>query len=129
MNQAFPLRFCILKVIKSWTVGRPGSEASTQSCIHVPQALYHILYETVTYTYILIFFLQLCTTYATNFIVKTQVEALYTHMRVSCVIQVIFVLPAIGANVEHFGPSLGLHQCIIRLHVHCRPSVSVASRD
>ena len=24
MNQAFPLCFCILQVIKNWTVGRPG---------------------------------------------------------------------------------------------------------
>lgn len=30
-----------------------------------------------------LFPVQLCTTYATNFIIKTQVEALYTHMRVS----------------------------------------------
>jgi len=30
-----------------------------------------------------LFSVQLCTTYATNFIIKTQVEALYTHMRVS----------------------------------------------
>jgi len=28
-----------------------------------------------------LFSVQLCTTYATNFIIKTQVEALYTHMR------------------------------------------------
>ena len=26
MDQAFPLCFCILQVIKNWTVGRPGSE-------------------------------------------------------------------------------------------------------
>ena len=27
MDQAFPLHFCILQVIKNWTVGRPGNEA------------------------------------------------------------------------------------------------------
>ena len=37
-----------------------------------------------------LFSVQLCTTYATNFIIKTQVEALYTHMRVS---QKFFQLP------------------------------------
>ena len=29
MDSAFPLRFFILQAIKSWTVGRPGNEAST----------------------------------------------------------------------------------------------------
>ena len=28
MDQAFPFHFCILQVIKNWTVGRPGNEAS-----------------------------------------------------------------------------------------------------
>ena len=28
MDQAFPLRFFILQVIKNWTVGRPGNETS-----------------------------------------------------------------------------------------------------
>ena len=28
-DQVFPLRFCILQVIKSWTRGRPGNEASS----------------------------------------------------------------------------------------------------
>ena len=27
MDQAFPLRFCILQAIKNWTVGRPGNGA------------------------------------------------------------------------------------------------------
>ena len=27
MDQAFPVHFCILQVIESWTVGRPGNEA------------------------------------------------------------------------------------------------------
>ena len=28
MDQAFPLRLCILQAIKSWMVGRPGNEAT-----------------------------------------------------------------------------------------------------
>ena len=60
---------------------------------HIHQVLYHVLYKTVIFSYISQFSLQLCTTYATNFIVKTQVEALYTHMRVSYVIRILFVLP------------------------------------
>ena len=28
MDQAFPLHFCILQVIKNWTVGMPGNKAS-----------------------------------------------------------------------------------------------------
>ena len=28
MDQAFPLRFCILQAIKNWTVGRPGNKAT-----------------------------------------------------------------------------------------------------
>ena len=31
MDQAFPLRFCILQAIKNWTVGRPGNEATTEA--------------------------------------------------------------------------------------------------
>ena len=30
-DQAFPLRFCILKAIKNWTVGRPGNKATTEA--------------------------------------------------------------------------------------------------
>ena len=33
MNQAFPLRFCILEVIKNWMVERPGNEA--KQILHV----------------------------------------------------------------------------------------------
>ena len=34
MDQAFPLYFCILQLIKNWTVGRPGNEATM--CPHDP---------------------------------------------------------------------------------------------
>ena len=32
MDQAFPLHFCILSLIKNWMVGRPGNKASV--CAH-----------------------------------------------------------------------------------------------
>lgn len=42
----------------------------------------------VLFVYVVLFvFLQLITTYATNFITKTQLEALYTHMRVGCIVR------------------------------------------
>ena len=34
MEQAFPLRFCILQVIKNWTVGRPGNKANQTPLYH-----------------------------------------------------------------------------------------------
>ena len=30
LDQAFPLRFCILQAIKNWTVGGPGNEATVR---------------------------------------------------------------------------------------------------
>ena len=31
MDQAFPAPFCVLQVIKNWTMGRPGKEATNGS--------------------------------------------------------------------------------------------------
>ena len=31
MDKAFPLHFCMLQVIKNWTMGRPGNEVNSQA--------------------------------------------------------------------------------------------------
>ena len=107
---------------------REGLGAKLIFMYNLKHCITYILCKTVMYNYIS---LQLCTTYATNFIVKTQVEALYTHMRVSHVILILFVClckcGALGALSE-WAPQSSIVWLAIR-HLQCitklSPSMSV----